>query len=285
MARVPLAIALVAGLVTLARAQPVTRPAEAPASVAPKAAAKPKAAKSKAAKAKAAKAKAAKAKAKQAKLAKASRATKSAKARKRKGRVSARVAARRGNNMPNGFEWPPSAAMRYAAGRCEDALTTLGVAWRASPASEGRIVAPIEIPGMVLGGITYTSVYRKPPHRMDCQLARTLVELGPSLASLGVREVRFGSIYRWTNVRTGGTEKPFLSRHALGLAMDIVEMIDGDGRTANVERDYLSDDPLLLAVEQLVNDSGKFRIVLTPRNDPQSHDDHFHIEANPDYAP
>ena len=28
----------------------------------------------------------------------------------------------------------------------------------------------------------------------------------------------------------------------------------------------------------------QFRIMLTPRNDPKSHHDHFHIEANPDYS-
>jgi hypothetical protein len=27
-----------------------------------------------------------------------------------------------------------------------------------------------------------------------------------------------------------------------------------------------------------------FRLVLTPSNDPISHHDHFHIEANPSYA-
>ena len=33
-----------------------------------------------------------------------------------------------------------------------------------------------------------------------------------------------------------------------------------------------------------INDSGNFRLVLTPKNDPISHKDHFHIEANPDYS-
>jgi hypothetical protein len=169
----------------------------------------------------------------------------------------------RADNMPIGFEWPPTRAMQ---------------------ASEGHIAAPIELTGDTVGGIRYASKWRRPPYTLDCQLARALVQVGPELYALGVREVRWGSIYRWSNVRTQGREFPFLSRHALGLAMDIVEFIDDTGRVANVEQHYTQGDPLLLAIEQTVNASGKFRIVLTPRNDPRSHHDHFHIEANPSYA-
>ena len=39
-----------------------------------------------------------------------------------------------------------------------------------------------------------------------------------------------------------------------------------------------------LSAALAVNDSGQFRILLTPRNDPKSHSDHFHFEANPDYT-
>ena len=38
------------------------------------------------------------------------------------------------------------------------------------------------------------------------------------------------------------------------------------------------------SIERTVNDSGIFRTVLTPKNDPKSHHDHFHLEANPDYS-
>jgi hypothetical protein len=66
--------------------------------------------------------------------------------------------------------------------------------------------------------------------------------------------------------------------------MDIVEFVDDTGRLANVQQHYTLGDPLLIAIEQTVNASGKFRIVLTPKNDPKSHHDHFHIEANPNYT-
>jgi len=186
----------------------------------------------------------------------------------------------RGDNMPLGFAWPPTPAMETASAACEGELTALGVHWKHA-APEGHIAGPIELTDEHVAGIQYTSKWRRPPHTLDCQLARALVEIGPALYALGVREVRWGSIYRWSNVRTQGREFPALSRHALGLAMDIVEFVDETGRVANVEQHYTQGDPLLLAVEQAVNASGQFRIVLTPRNDPASHHDHFHVEANP----
>jgi len=282
----------VAGAAVSADAAPVTSPSEAAASERSRSATPSKrtttANKStkrtatKAAKRKqAAKARAkAKAKAKRAKLAKAKRG-------KRGKRVAvSRTPDRHTNyrtNMPRGFEWPPTAAMRAASRDCEIELDLMGVTWeRAAP--EGRIVSPIIVPSMELGGITYTPVYRKGPHKLECQFVRTLVAIGPQLRALGVREVRFGSIYRNTNVRVGGVTKPILSRHALGLAMDVNAFVDETGRAAVVETDYVKGDPLLLAIEDAINQTGKFRIVLTPKNDPISHDDHFHIEAAVDYT-
>ena len=189
----------------------------------------------------------------------------------------------RGDNMPRGFEWPASPAMLTASKACEADLDAMGIAWkRADP--EGRIVDPIEVPSGVLGGVKYTSKWRTPPHKLDCQLARALALIGKDLHAIGVREVKWGSMFRWSNVRTQGTELPYLSRHALGLAIDIVEFVDDTGRVANVQKDYLNDDALLLESEHIANTSGKFRIVLTPRNDPKSHHDHFHFEANPDFT-
>lgn len=186
------------------------------------------------------------------------------------------------SNMPSGFRWPPTRTMKDAEKICEEELDALGVTWEHA-APEGRIVNPVVVPSMELGGITYTSKFRKGPHKLDCQFARTLATFGADLHAVGVREVVFGSIYRNTTVRVGGKSKNILSRHALGIAMDVVSFIDENGREANVEKDYPNNDPLLLAVEEVINASGKFRTVLTPRNDPKSHDDHFHIEAVVDF--
>jgi extensin-like protein len=207
-----------------------------------------------------------------------------------------------GSNMPRGFTWPPSRTMLEAERRCERALDAAGVAWHHA-SREGRIVDAVTIasPGAaggrsthggsaesidntMLGGIAYTPVFGKGPYKLDCQLALALVEIGPALADAGVREVRFGSIYRWSKVRVGGKTKDALSRHALGLAMDVVSFVDGDGREARVARDYRDGDALLLDVERRIDASAAFRLVLTPQNDPISHSDHFHLEANPSYA-
>ena len=187
------------------------------------------------------------------------------------------------SNMPRGFTWPPSRAMLAAEADCERALAAAGVAWhRAS--REGHIVDALTVDDATLGGITYTPVFGKGPYKLDCQLALALVTLGPELTAAGVREVRFGSIYRWSQVRVGGKTKNALSRHALGLAMDVVSFVDAAGREARVARDYPTGDPLLLEVERTIDASSAFRLVLTPKNDPISHKDHFHIEANPRYA-
>jgi hypothetical protein len=66
--------------------------------------------------------------------------------------------------------------------------------------------------------------------------------------------------------------------------MDVVSFVDDAGRESVVAKDYKDGDELLLSVERAVNDSGVFRTVLTPKNDPISHKDHFHLEANPDYT-
>jgi hypothetical protein len=185
--------------------------------------------------------------------------------------------------MPRGFHWPPNQTMKDASKICEKQLDDLNLTWeRATP--EGRIVDPVVVPAMVFAGITYTSAFRKAPHKLDCQFARTLETFGSELFALGVREVKFGSIYRNTTVRVGGKSKNILSRHALGIAMDVMSFTDDTGRVAVVKDDYKKDDPLLLSIEEVINKSGRFRTVLTPRNDPASHHDHFHIEAAVDYS-
>lgn len=204
-------------------------------------------------------------------------------AAKSKSAKKSRLARANGSNMPRGFVWPPSQIMRDAEAACEQDLDGAQVAWTRA-GREGHIADAVTINDGSLGGITYTPVYGRGPHKMDCQLARALALLGPTLAEAGVREVRFGSIYRWSNVRVGGKTKNVLSRHALGLAMDVVSFVDAAGHEAVVAHDYNAGDPLLHAVEDAINASGTFRLVLTPKNDPISHKDHFHIEANPSYA-
>jgi hypothetical protein len=180
------------------------------------------------------------------------------------------------DNLPRGFTWPPSRMMEAAEHACEARLDELGVAWKPAKAA-GHVVDPITV--SEIGGIAYTAVYRDSP-AMDCQLVLALATIAPHLYELGVREIKIGS----SKVHVGGKTRDGLSRHALGLAIDVVSFVDDQGREAVVARDYKDNDELLMSIERAVDDTGIFRLVLTPNNDPVSHKDHFHIEANPDYS-
>ncbi|CAN5797013.1 hypothetical protein BH11MYX2_BH11MYX2_05300 [soil metagenome] len=227
--------------------------------------------------------------AKTAKVEKSAKKKKGKKSKKKQvSRVPSPATLKNVKNMPRGYVWPPNKLMLAAEDQCAAELTELGV--ESSPVkAEGRIVSAITLPlddtgAFTLGGVTYRSAFGSKSIRMDCQLALALERFGPEFSAAGVHQVKFGSIYRWTNVRVNGETKPILSRHALGIAMDIVSLIDADGREANVKRDYKQDDELLLSAEHAVNASGKFRTLLTPKNDPISHSDHFHIEVAVDYT-
>lgn len=205
-----------------------------------------------------------------------------AKRRRAAARRGGRVATAKRTNMPRGWAWPPSAAMTDAGAACTAELDALGVPWQAAPA-EPKIATPVQVPSLVFGGVQLVSTYRKGPHVMDCHLALALVTHGLELHAQGVRELHFSRIYEYSTVRVNGRHGASLSRHALGLAIDVRALVDDTGHKAVVLDDYPKGDPLLLRVENYLNDCGGFRTILTPRNDPASHDDHFHLEAVVDY--
>jgi hypothetical protein len=176
-------------------------------------------------------------------------------------------------NMPPGWTWPPSAEMRAEGRVCLERLRALGVAFRKAPATR-KVATPIYVPDMEIGGVKLTSLWRKGPFVMDCNLALALAERGAdALRSAGVVELRFSSIHNYRNV--AGTR--MLSRHAIGTAMDVFQVVTVDGVAHVVERDY--PNVVLLSVERWINESGAFRYLLTPGNDPRAHRDHFHFEA------
>ena len=185
-------------------------------------------------------------------------------------------------NMPPGWTWPPSRAMRADARSCRDQLTELGVVWRRAPATR-KVAAPIFVPAMELGGIKLTSIFRKGPFVMDCHLALSLVRVGEVLQQIGVRELRFSTIHEFRRIRLRGASRHPLSRHALGMAIDVFEIVTDTGQKVVVEKDYKKKDQTLLALERGIAASLDFRTPLTPRNDPRSHYNHFHLEARVDY--
>jgi hypothetical protein len=182
-------------------------------------------------------------------------------------------------NMPAGWTWPPSKAMKRAGADCLARLDELGIDWTRAPRTR-KVATPIYLPTMRLAGVALEPIWRKPPFVLDCQLARAIAEVAPALRAAGVRALRFSTIHDYRHVRKNNKVLAGrLSRHAVGLAVDVYEVTDDLGQPHVVERDYPGGDQLLRAIELIVRPSGEFRSLLTPGNDPHSHDDHFHFEA------
>jgi len=181
-------------------------------------------------------------------------------------------------NAPAGWTWPPSKAMKRQGEECLIRIDERGVEFEQT-ARRKRIATPIVVDKMTFGGVVLESRFRAPPFPMDCHLALALARVGPALRALGIAKLRFSTIHDYRETRVNGTTKNTLSRHAFGLAVDVFEIVTDDGTVHTVETDYGAGDSVLLAAERAVNDSGFFRMLLTPGNDPASHSDHFHFEA------
>ncbi len=181
-------------------------------------------------------------------------------------------------NAPTGWTWPPSAAMKRQGDECLIRIDERGVSYKKA-AREKRIATPIVVEDMTFGGVVLESRFRKPPFPMDCHLALALARVGPALRELGVAKLRFSTIHDYRRVRVNGKTKNTLSRHSFGLAVDVFEIVTDDGTVYTVETDYTAGDSVLHTVERGVNASSAFRMLLTPGNDPVSHDDHYHFEA------
>jgi hypothetical protein len=207
--------------------------------------------------------------------------TKSAKAKKKRAKAKKkRARASRGRtNMPKDWQWPPSEQMKRDGQRCLERLGALGVTWKKARSTR-KVVTPVVVPSMMFGSIKLTSIFRKPPFVMDCHLAEALARHGQILHDQGVRELRFSSIHSYRSVRRDGYEGKALSRHALGLAVDVYEFVLDDGTKLVVAQDYHEEaGAALREAEDALNTTGGFRTLLTPRSDPRSHHDHFHFEA------
>ena len=183
---------------------------------------------------------------------------------------------RRVPNMPRGWSWPPNAAMLEAGDRCLQDLAEREVVYEAGQGK--KVNTPIVLPEMELAGIRLEPTWRKGPFVMDCHLARSLHDAAPKLRDLGVVALRFSTIHDHRYVQRNGRRTGILSRHAVGLAMDVFEVRMADDRILKVETDYAA-AAVLHEIERVFVQSEQFRTPLTPGNDPKGHDDHFHLEA------
>ncbi len=171
--------------------------------------------------------------------------------------------------------------MKAQGEQCKVALAELQVEFKRAPFSRG-VATPIYVPSMRFAAIGLAPTFRKPPFVIDCHLALALTQVAPVLAEAGVKTLRFSSIYNYRRAIVGGKQKRSLSRHSYGLAVDVFEVEELDGTIHKVANDYHGGS-FLKRVETLVNQSERFRLVLSPDNDPKSHSDHLHLEANVEY--
>src|SRR5688572_29085045 len=167
-------------------------------------------------------------------------------------------------NMPSGWVWPPSKQMKRDGEACLERLDALGVKYKRVKKKTRKVAMPITVPQMELGGVKLTSLHRKPPFIMDCHFAEAMAaHAGPALKAAGIKELRLSAIHDYRNVRLRKKTLKILSRHALGLAMDVYQFVDDKDVVHIVKDHYKFGDALLLTAEQIVNGTGAFRLLLT----------------------
>lgn len=141
-----------------------------------------------------------------------------------------------------------------------------------------------------IGGVEYWTWGRK-RLVLDCSLVYSLASFGPTLMAHGVERIIWSSGYRRTRIRNSGR----LSRHAVGLALDIHVYAGKDIGKLDIAKDYeqgLGDDsnclgrPLtkggavLRAIVCKMRSSNLFRNTLDPDYD-EAHYHHYHVSSNP----
>lgn len=186
-------------------------------------------------------------------------------------------------NMPDGWKWPPTREMRREGKKCLDDLRAMGVKFEKAR-KKRNVTTPIVVPDMRFGSLLLTPTFRKPPFVMDCRLARGIAQYAELITSLGVSELRFSTIYQYRKVRTRRSRRSrgALSRHALGLAIDVFEIQLATGARVVVKDEYWL-HPTLVLIELALRATGGFRAIISPAVDPVSHRDHLHLEIAVEY--
>ncbi len=169
---------------------------------------------------------------------------------------------------------------------CLQALRERGVPFKSvSPQLSTPVPTPVEITGKV-GGVEFRMMHADRTLLMSCELAVRLPEIAAVVATHGVTRVEVISTYR---------EKPYVSFHTMGLAIDISRFITSDGPLsvlADFERtpgyETCEAPPpkseharALLDIACKLGASGLFSSVLTP-NYNAGHRNHFHLDTRPD---
>jgi hypothetical protein len=187
-------------------------------------------------------------------------------------------------------------ATRYASlspAACRAELQKRGLPVQGARRAAPGVVTPMQLAGS-LHGVQFVAPGGKSVHGiLDCRLALTLDDVARILASHGVTRVRVDNFYRPSSGRGRGRRKK--SQHALGLAMDLMDITLQDNRTLRIERDWRgargqpacgpearpadpTDDTIALRnIVCEVAREGLFHRVLTPNYD-AAHESHLHLD-------
>lgn len=151
------------------------------------------------------------------------------------------------------------------------------------------VATPVRIQGNAIGRTRYLPRYPSNTMVMDCRLAVALYRAGEIFKANEISAVVFSNFYSWRHVETSGR----LSRHALGLAVDVHALVDLKGGRLEVLGDYEKGlgkgktcegrartlkGRMLRDLACDLDASGLFEVVLTPDYD-KGHENHLHISV------
>ncbi|MFH2005281.1 MAG: extensin family protein [bacterium] len=171
---------------------------------------------------------------------------------------------------------------------CLRMLRSLKVPFRKMRKVKG-VATPIKILGNRIGRTQYKPRYKSNKMLMDCRTALALRRASELFRVNGISTVVFSNFYCWRHVKASGR----LSRHALGLAIDIHAFHDSQGRKLDVLQDYerglgrgktCEGRAKTLKGRRLrdlacdLDASNLFEAVLTPDYDADHHN-HFHLSV------
>src|SRR5690606_26410124 len=123
-----------------------------------------------------------------------------------------------------------SAAMGASRARCLTELTASGVQFVQTRAPVGKINTPVVVPSMRFGALEVLPVYARRAPVMDCELALSLVQHAEALAAAGVRTLVVAGFHTERRARLHGRSLNIMSRHSLGLAVDVRGFVTHAGR-------------------------------------------------------
>jgi Extensin-like protein C-terminus len=170
---------------------------------------------------------------------------------------------------------------------CIRELRRTGTRFKKGPYLKG-MRSPVTILNGKLGKIQYMNGRKRARPIMDCRTALALYRTYPIInANGGIKSLLVGKFYSYRYVKNSSR----LSRHSLGLAVDIYGIKTSNGKTYMVTGSYQrglgsgkycegkSKSRGARLLRQLACDldrSQYFKVILTPDSD-RDHRDHFHI--------